>query len=251
MKGSRIEEKEAQDERLHHQFNVLQRNWDSYKQSNPRTLRRYSTHSKAMAKAVQLLDSSPRHLMSSIQHRCSPSAGGPWKIRTNGLAAEEVRRERRAFIEKGRLKGRRLFEEVEGGDSEMDLGGRETTGNGWNGLSQGYEVRSTSDYDHKYGSGASNEMPFCFPSSSSSSPSSSVCGENVEREIMEEEKKVVASAETRRRSVGYGESGNGRSRWTVIIMGWLIASIIYAICVVPMRSFGGCQDEHERLLVPT
>ena len=257
MKGYHIEKKREQD-KLQHQFMVLQQNWHSYNQSHPRTQRRYSTNSNHMAKSLQRLDSSPKSLMSSLQKRLSPPEGA-WKVRTNDLAMEEIRRERKAVIESGRLKGRRLFEADE---SETE------TGFGWkekicNGLAQESEVRSMSfcdsddDHDHENETGGmiSNVLPVCFQCccSSSSSLSSlssfSLRDEYVKGEVVvEEEKKVVASVEMRRDS--YGGSGNGR-RW-MVVMGWLaVASIVYAICIVPMRSFGGYRDEHEMILVPT
>jgi hypothetical protein len=251
MKGD-IKEKATED-KLQQKFKALQQDWDSYKQSNPRTLRRYSTDSKAMAKALQLLDCSPRNLMSSLQ-RLSPSEGG-WKIRTNDLAKEEIQRERMAIIESGGLKGRRRLFEAPEGETEMAFGGREKICNGWNGLVQESEVRSVlsfynSEDDRENESGGSNDLRVCNFQFSSSSSLSSLSGERVkEVSEYEEEKKVVASVETRR--VAYGGSGNGRS-WMVIVMGWLaIASIVYAICLVQMRSLGGYGDEREMLLVPT
>lgn len=255
MKGD-IKEKVTEDSKLQQKFKALQQDWDSYKQSNPRTLRRYSTDSKAMAKALQLLDCSPRNLMSSLQ-RLSPSEGG-WKIRTNDLAKEEIQRERMEIIESGGLKGRRRLFEAPEGETEMAFGGREKIFNGWNGLVQESEVRSVlsfynSEDDRENESGGSNDLRVCnnFQFSSSSSSLSSLSGERVEGEVSayKEEKKVVASVETRR--VAYGGSGNGRS-WMVIVMGWLaIASIVYAICIVQMRSLGGYGDKREMLLVPT
>ncbi|KAF3970664.1 hypothetical protein CMV_005667 [Castanea mollissima] len=257
MKGYHIEKKREQD-KLQHQFVVLQQDWHSYNQSHPKTHRRYLTNSNHMAKSLQRLDSSPRSLMSSLQQRLSPPEGA-WKVRTNDLAMEEIRRERKAVIESGRLKGRRLFEADE---SETE------TGFGWkekmcNGLAQESEVRSVSfcdsddddDHENETGGMIGNVLPICFQCccSSSSSLSSlssfSVRDEYVKGEVVvEEEKKVVASVEIRRDS--YGGSGNGR-RW-MVVMGWLaIASIVYAICIVRMRSFGGYRDEHEMILVPT
>jgi hypothetical protein len=255
MEGSHIKEKATDQDKLQQKFKALQQDWDSYKQSNPRTLRRYSTdNSKAMAKALQLLDCSPRNLVSSLQHRLSPSEGG-WKIRTNDLAIEEIPRERMAVVESGRLKGRRrLFDQAPEGETEMAFGGREKICNSWNGLVQETEVRSVSSFynsedDHENNeSGGSKDLPV---SSSSSSSLSSLSGEKVGG-VLEEEDKVVARVETRR--VAYGGRGkiNGRS-WMVIVMGLLaIASIVYAICInVPLRSFGGYGDDREMLLVPT
>lgn len=254
MKGSHIKEKATEDILLHQQFNALQKDWDSYKQSNPRNLRRYSTDSKAMAKALQLLDCSPRNLMSSLQQRLSPSEGG-WKIRTNDLAKEEIRRERTEVIGSGRLKGRRRLFEAPEGETEMGFGGREKICNGWKGLVQKSEVRSSVSFynsveDHESESRGSKDLPLCFQFSSSSSSLSSLTGEKV-GEVLEVEKKVVASVEARRVAYNYGGSSNRRS-W-MVLMAWLaIASIfVYAILIVLMRIFGVYGDEREMLLVPT
>jgi hypothetical protein len=225
MEGSHIKERATED-KLQQKFKALQEEWESYKQSSPRTHRRYySTDSNAMAnKALQQLDCSPSNLVSSLHHSSlSPSRRGK-KIKTNVLAMEEILRERMAVIESGWLKGRRrLFEALED-VTEMGFG---------------IESRGNKD------------LPVCFQSSSSSSVSS-LSGEKVGGEVLEEEKKAVAaSMETKR--VAYGGSGN-RRRWMVSLTGWLIiASIfVYAIfCIVPVRSFGGYGDEHEMLLVPT
>jgi hypothetical protein len=223
MEGSHIKERATED-KLQQKFKALQQEWESYKQSSPRTHRRYySTDSNAMAnKALQQLDCSPSNL-SSLHHRSLSPSGGRKKIRTNVVAIEEILRERMAVIESGWLKGRRrLFEALED-VTEMGFG---------------IESRRNKD------------LPVCFHSSSSSSVSS-LSGKKVGGEVLEEEKKAVtASMGTNR--VAYGGSGN-RRRWMVSLTGWfIIASIfVYAICIVPVRSFGGYGDEHEMLLVPT
>ncbi|KAG7952141.1 hypothetical protein I3843_12G044500 [Carya illinoinensis] len=257
--------------KLHQKFEVLEQEWESYVQSIPRTVRRYSTdNSVAMAKAVdQLLDSSPSNFISSLQQKWSPPKGGHWKIRTNDLAAEEMLRERRLVIESGRLKGRRLFQAVED-ETEMVLRGsssdddHEKVYNKYgriHGINLVQEISTTEvrsvpfyDSDHEPESGVSNELPggcfHCCSSSSSSSPSH----QNVEIQAVEEEKKVQATSVERRRVAYNGRNGNinnGR-RW-MVFMGWFaFASIIYAVFIAPMRIFGGYGDEHhEMLLVPT
>lgn len=262
--SSRIVEKEDDGDniKLHQKFEVLQQEWESYIQSIPRTGRRYSTdNSAAMAKAVdQLLDSSPRNLISSLQQKWSPPKGGYWKIRTNNLAAEEMLRERRSVIESGRLKGRRLFQAVED-ETEMGLRAGRSSDDDHdqkvykygriNGINLVQEISTEllrsvpfygSDHEHDE-SGVSNELPGgCFPScSSSSSSSSSPSHQNhVEIQAVEEEKKVQE-----RRRVG---------RSWMVFMGWFaFASIIYAVFIAPMRIFGGYGDHehHEMFLVPT
>ncbi|KAE8123851.1 hypothetical protein FH972_018773 [Carpinus fangiana] len=229
MEGSHIKERATED-KLQQKFKALQEEWESYKQSSPRTHRRYySTDSNAMAnKALQQLDCSPSNLVSSLHHSSlSPSEGGK-KIRTNVLAIEEILRERMAVIESEWLKGpRRLFEALED-VTEMGFG---------------IESRGNKD------------LPVCFHSSSSSSSVSSLSGEKVGGEVLEARKKRRRWRQVwKRREWLMVEVVIYRRRWMVSLTGWLIiASIfVYAIfCIVPVRSFGGYGDEHEMLLVPT
>ncbi|KAA8542096.1 hypothetical protein F0562_023248 [Nyssa sinensis] len=125
---------EESEDKLYQQFKNLQRDWDTFKQSNPRTLRRCLTDSNTIIKTLQLLNNSPRDLMSSLQYRRSPSE-----------AVEEILRERRAAIESGKLKGRRLFGGLEGA-TEMAFEGREEICNDCFDLVQESEVRSVSSY---------------------------------------------------------------------------------------------------------
>ncbi|CAN6718231.1 unnamed protein product [Malus baccata var. baccata] len=247
MKAHQAEEKEGSVvAKLQKQFMSLQQDWDSYKNSNPKTKRRYSTNYSSgfsMAKNLnQLLDSSPRHLMCSLQHRVSPSEGGEWKVRSNDLAVEEIRRERRAAIESGRLKGRRLFE-AEDCETERGYGGKEegTWSGGWkNGLAR--EVRSLSFDDGSDGdddSGKSKEIGVCFQwcSSAQSSGSFSILAdENVKTEGV---KKVDSN-----------EGGYNGGRCIVMAMRVVaVASIVFGICFI--RGFAGYGNENEVILVPT
>lgn len=90
-----------------------------------------SPDSSMKVKTLPLLVNSPRTIMSSL-----PASDGvkTWKVRTNDLAVMEVLQERRAAIESGELKGRRLFEEFD---------------EGLNGLNDDHdcEVRSVTSYD--------------------------------------------------------------------------------------------------------
>ncbi|XP_008239500.1 PREDICTED: uncharacterized protein LOC103338092 [Prunus mume] len=254
MKTHQVEEERESVTKLQKQFMILQQDWDSYKQSNPRAKRRHSTNSSSftMVKNLdQLLDTSPRHLMSSLQHGLSPSQG-EWPVRTNDLV-EEIRRERRAAIESGKLKGRRLFE-AEECETEMGFGGTEGIWCGGNGLAQEREVRSVSfddsDADDDYGSGKSKEIAVCFQGcyKTSSSSSSSLSDEDVEREVEIEARMKLVSVEEKRVDNKY-EGGNGR-RCTAVIMPWLaIALLVSAIFFI--RGFAGYPKVDEVVLVPT
>lgn len=101
------------------QFKHLQQYWGSLQSTNPRSI--LGGCSSDGKKSVYLLKNSPSELMSPLQRRTAPLSSGVWKVRTNDLAVEEILRERRAAIESGKVKGRRLFWGMEGA-TEMDLG---------------------------------------------------------------------------------------------------------------------------------
>lgn len=90
-----------------------------------------SPDSSMKVKTLPLLVNSPRTITSSLP---ASDEVKTWKVRTNDLAVMEVLQERRAAVESGKLKGRRLFEEYD---------------EGLNGLTddQGCEVRSVTSYD--------------------------------------------------------------------------------------------------------
>lgn len=90
-----------------------------------------SPDSSMKVKTLPLLVNSPRTIMSSLP---ASDEVKTWKVRTNDLAVMEVLQERRAAVEGGKLKGRRLFEEYDEGL------------NGWTD-DQGCEVRSVTSYD--------------------------------------------------------------------------------------------------------
>ncbi|WRX18344.1 hypothetical protein QQP08_010831 [Theobroma cacao] len=250
MERPSVEEEVTDDQKLHHLFKNLEQEWDFIKQRPERTLHTRSTGSSKMIQTLRLLNNSPRKLMSSLQHRSSPSERVAWKVRTNDLAVEEILTERRAAIESGKLKGRRLFEGAEG-VTEMGFGRDEVTCSGWEiGLDQESEVRSVfsyesdNDVDEIWGRKevSSASCPRCCSCSPSSS-SSSLCAEKEQRGGTE----VATLAEKRIvRDVG---SGRGR-RWMVIIV-WL--TITLAVCVVGIisrRNFCLYEDE-EVCLTPT
>lgn len=100
------------EDKLTQQFKHLQREWDSFKQANPQTFRRRSSISKDARSVImdfRVLNGSPRNLVSSLQENGDSSA--ELEESWTQSAAEELRRERRAAIQSGKLKGRRLFED--------------------------------------------------------------------------------------------------------------------------------------------
>lgn len=132
MKRSSSSEEEEEEE-----FKRLQYDWSSSKKLSPHG----SLHQSADAEIIQLMDTSPRELISSLQkfHKTFSSSG--WKVRTNHLAVEDVIRERRAVIKSGRLKGRRLFDAFEG-RGEMDFQDEEKCSISSSIMIHGSEVRS-------------------------------------------------------------------------------------------------------------
>ncbi|KAL6177654.1 hypothetical protein ACLB2K_049179 [Fragaria x ananassa] len=214
--------KSPQVEKLQEQFMNLQQEWESYKQSNPKTKRRScSSSSSTLAKTVdQLLDNSPRHLMSSLQHIMPPSKGDSWNVRTNDLAVEEIKRDRRAVIESGKLRGRRLFEDQH---EETEIGyGEESEWGSWDDWDQESEMRSLpfcGSGGEEVESGESKEIKVCFQDSISSL-TSSICGEKMKEEekLVTAEKKEVVS--------------NGVSRIVMIMPVLAIAALIFAVCSI-------------------
>ncbi|KAJ4728808.1 putative Transmembrane protein [Melia azedarach] len=244
-----MEEKESED-KLDQLYSNLEDEWDGYiKQSKPRNPRRCSTGSSIVGKTLSLLENSPRTLMSSLQHRRSPAADREmsWKVRTNDLAVMEILRERRAAIESGKLKGRRLFDDIDigfGGTEEIYTASASVSGWNINGLIQDCEVRSMTSYDSddEEGIGASEvELPVCsqFHSRSSSS-CTSLCNE-----VVLKEGEVLVEVEDKR-SVSSGG-------WKRVLVWLAVALIIGAVCITSVgRSFSGYRNEdHKVILVPT
>lgn len=243
------------DDKLHQQFKHLQRQWDSIKHPKPRTLRRISSQpSTNIVTALRLLENSPRSLMSSLHHCRSPSSEEEtaWKVSHRDFAIEEIIRERKAAIQTGKLKGRRLFE-AEKDVTEVGFGGRDEICSVLNnGLFEESEVRSVFSYDsddenENYGSYVALSPFHCqlsscnssIPISSSSSSSSSLCGDRVDQ------KQLAMAAQEER---GFGRDVDGdRARWVVVMGLFLIA----LIGIISIRSFSGGHGVAEVILVPT
>ncbi|KAJ4838172.1 hypothetical protein Tsubulata_029910 [Turnera subulata] len=246
------EGKQEQD-KLHQQYTHLEKEWDSIKQTRPRTRRRStSSNPRTILRAIQLLESSPRTLMSVLQHGKSPpeGSGGEWKVRTNDMAVAEILTDRRAAIRSGKLKGRQLFTSPGEKSRSGDMGREEIpcSGalNGWS--SQEREVQSVYSYDSDDENGNSGSVQ----ESASSSSSSQVCDQCIRRLVMAEEEKkaVVAIEEEEEKCLDVGESGEQRRTWKAAF-GWLASGLI--LTVVAIKSFApGYGDRRERMtLVPT
>lgn len=223
----------------------LEEQWDSIEQSKRRALRRYSTDSSIIGETFQLMDNSPRSLMSTLQQRWSPDETA-WKVRNNDLAVMEILRERRAAIESGKLKGRRLFQEPTEGERES------LCSSGWNGLNQDSEMRSVCSYDSDDDEegiiGGSHEeelLPVSSDRYSYSSSNSTWHCEIAERQEVDEGEKILLALEEENVSVG-GIKWMGGLRWIVVVL-----TACAVLCTITIRSFLGYKHEDEVILVPT
>ncbi|GKV42166.1 hypothetical protein SLEP1_g49603 [Rubroshorea leprosula] len=263
MKESQNEKKtpfmdlqKGDDQKLHRLFKSSEQEWDSIKRSRPRTLRGSSADSCSIFKALQLLDDSPKSLMSSLQkgRRSHPSEGlTKWKVRNNDLAALEILRERRAAVESGNLKGRRLFEEVED-VTEVEFGDGTCSGCWDIGIvPPESEVRSIVSFDsddddddaenenekeNENGDGKEFFCPLCCQYGSNSSSSSS-SPPVLHSENAEEEPTVPIAVERRRRKT----SGNA-------MLFSLVVLLVVGFCFIMSRKSGGYVGG-EVILVPT
>ncbi|XP_019267502.1 PREDICTED: uncharacterized protein LOC109244810 isoform X1 [Nicotiana attenuata] len=117
MRRSKRGNKESENEALYKQCMNLQKDWDSFKQSNYKSVNfpqisAKSDSSSSTLDIFKLLENSPRSLMSSLQDSESPLEERlNWKAKKNDLAVEEILRDRKTALASGKLKGRRLFEE--------------------------------------------------------------------------------------------------------------------------------------------
>ncbi|XVF54714.1 hypothetical protein PTKIN_Ptkin05aG0203300 [Pterospermum kingtungense] len=259
MERPGIEEEETNDPKLVetspfqelHQlfFKNLEHEWNFIKK-RPET--GSSKMGKTTLEGVLLEYNSQRKLMSSLQHRTmsppSMEEAVAWKVRTNDLAVEEILNERRAAIESGKLRGRRLFEEEEGVNEVIYNGLQEI------GLVQESEVRSVFSYEHSDNYEEENWgrkealSPSCPHCSYSSSSSSSLWAESVERSGGLE----VATLEEKRNNNIACDVGSGRRRWLVMIKIWVAISLVVCIVgiIISWNCFGLYEDE-EVILTPT
>ncbi|XP_042491003.1 uncharacterized protein LOC122070825 [Macadamia integrifolia] len=259
-----LEEEESGDE-LQKQLKHLEEDWNSLKQSNPGRLQvqhcwatpHSSVRSAAAASAsiLELLgDKSPRDLIYSleqIRHLQEDESGGVWKVRNNDLVVEEILRDRRAAIESGKLKGRKLFDFdldilQDGSIRDLDINNRWGSEDRCSGRSsvliQGSEVRSmgsSSSSDTDEDDGGTHGL---YHHSSSSSVSA----------MKVESDKVVTSLDEKR--LIWKGGGGGRERAMVLMMFYLaIFVIIFVLGIISLKSFEGFGDQQSSFdnLIPT
>lgn len=162
-------------------------------------------------------------------------------MRTNDLAIVEIVRDRQAAIESGKLKGRRLFDEMESGGGELGLFGKEEICSGCSSvLIQRSEVQSLcscTSYDDENDDGCRDCDMSC-----SCSCSSSACVGSMKKELKCVEKKGGDN--------GVDACGE-RERWLLVPIAWLVLGILLLVLnlILSWGSFDG--EEDDEMLVPT
>ncbi|ESW09890.1 hypothetical protein PHAVU_009G165000 [Phaseolus vulgaris] len=227
-KGKRTEE-------LHQRFKKLEQEWEAYKESKPTASRKHSLppSNKTIQKPHKY---SSRELMFNLQQE-SPSPPEAWKnvTRIKDVAVREILQERREAIERGKLKGRRLFQSSTSEDESSDR-----------------EVRSISFCNsEEQSNGSEGVHDYCSRELSSLSSSSSSCfaGDDNHDQDMEKMAHLMAMiAEMRVASVS-GTRGNGRRRYAVFLGGVAVILLVIAMYMSLARSFGG--EDCDMILVPT
>ncbi|KAL2347056.1 hypothetical protein Fmac_001056 [Flemingia macrophylla] len=209
-------EKGKETEELQQRFNKLEQEWQTFKESKPTKV----PHNKHTI--LKPHKYSPRKLMYHLQQESPEEA---WKnvTSTKDIAVQEILQERREAIERGKLKGRRLFHSPEEGHD--------------------HEVRSMSYYNSE---NDGTRQLSCCSSSFSSSSSSCLRGDNDQN--MEQLAHLKAMmAEMRVASVG--KRGNGRTWYAVFLGGVAVILLVIAMCMSLARSSrgGNCNV----FLVPT
>ncbi|CAI9113125.1 OLC1v1013667C1 [Oldenlandia corymbosa var. corymbosa] len=285
---------------LHQKFENIEQEWDTYKRVGKRPKshhlltrssstgegrRRIRRSSSSIISSLQdqILENSPRSLMSSLQEsstrRKSPLSdeGSIWKVRNNDIAYQEIMKERRAVLESGKLKGRRLFDDQGSLSSPSSKEKEEEMicGECFDYLLYNQEIsceveslRSyVSDNDHEEHGGNESSPP-----KGSSCLNSSVgdIGHDDEEEseenlsLIEGEKKVEENDDIVKEEKGssvvdfganfLGVKKIGWGRWMPNVRAWLIAAVtmVFTVGLISLRIYinGGNFGEDE-FLIPT
>ncbi|KAK8537706.1 hypothetical protein V6N13_096485 [Hibiscus sabdariffa] len=250
------DEEQSEDQKLQLLLKNLEHEWDFIKKRPEKTLHRTSSGSCKTIRTLGFVDeNSPapgKLIMSSV-----PLEETAWKVRTNDLAVDEILRERRAAIESGQLKGRRLFEDVDD-ETEPGFGGNMVSCSELDvGLVEESEVRSVNfsyesdDNDDENWPPRKEHLSPPYPhcsyspsplSSSSSSPRAAEPetlqrGSGTEMATMAERKIVV-------------RSGRARARLNVFKVYIGISLIVFIVGIISTGGFGVYEDG-EVILTPT
>lgn len=223
-----FKEKGTRTRELHQKYKKLEQDWNAFKESRSTTSRKYRSPLNIATKPIfqnlglEINNSiiSPRELMFSLQRDSSSSEEETWK--NHDVAARETLQERREAIERGKLKGRRLFDstmESESDDNDNNIG-------------QNYEVRS---------------MSFCYledeheHENESLSSSLSPIGDFVDKDMMTNVADIKVGSKSR--------FANG-TRYVVFLGGFVaFALLMVAMCISLGRNFWG--NDFDVILVPT
>lgn len=171
-------------------------------------------------------------------------------VRSKDVAMEEIRRDRRAAIESGKLKGRRLFE-AEESEAEAGFGEREEISSTV--ASYGIEGKGSCD---QRSSEEEKVCGYCGCCRNSGSAMSFLSDEKEDRggvAVVVGGGKVVGVNvdEVKRDEISFVNGGG--KRWImVMIKGWFsVVLMVFAVGVFIMRCNGGYGVEDEVMLVPT
>ncbi|KAL0441909.1 UNVERIFIED_CONTAM: hypothetical protein Sradi_0129800 [Sesamum radiatum] len=226
---------------------------ESIDKSRPRSPpRRCSSAGSAdsiLASFDQLLDNSPRELMSSLQHRESPSVRVLRLKNDCDMSVREILMDRRAAIMSGKLKGRRLFgpEDTPSSEEELDLnyGGAEICCD-WLNMSEERELVINGNCSIGKRSCVGEEQELIDVSKQSCSFSDSSLSE--EKVVLEEEKTVVQEAIAAEREAAVPR----RVRTVHGAMTWFgFVVILLTLGFISMSCNGKYVNGNESILVPT
>jgi len=226
---STFKEKGTETRELHQKYKKLEQDWNTFKESRSTTSLKYRSPLNTVTKPIfqniglEINNSiiSPRELMFSL-HRDSSSSEDKETWKNYGVAAKEILQERREAIERGKLKGRRLFDstmESESDDNDNNIGKK-------------YEVRS---------------MSFCYSedeheNESLSSSLSPPIGDFVDKDMVTNVADMKVESHKSRVANG--------TRYTVFLGGFVaFALLMVAMCISLGRNFWG--HDLDVILVPT
>lgn len=167
-------------------------------------------------------------------------------VRSKDAAMEEIRRDRRAAIESGKLKGRRLFE-AEESEAEAGFGEREDISSTV--TSYGNEGKGSCD---QRSSEEEKVCGYCGCCRNSGSGMSFLSDEKEDRGGVAVEVVVGVNVDEVKRDEINFVNGGGKRWIMVMIKGWFsVVLMVFAVGVFIMRCNGGYGVEDEVMLVPT
>ena len=223
-----FKEKGTETRELHQKYKKLEQDWNAFKESRSTISRKYRSPLNTVTKPIfqnlglEINNSiiSPKELMFSLQRDSSSSEEETWK--NYDVAARETLEERREAIERGKLKGRRLFDSTMESDSDDND----------NNIGQKFEVRSFcySEDEHEH----ENE--------SLSSSLSPPIGDFVDKDMVTNVADMKVESHKSRVANG--------TRYTVFLGGFVaFALLMVAMCISLGRNFWG--HDLDVILVPT